>query len=64
MYLFFSVVNTIHRNPRDGLSLISMANTSSHHMSSLNSAHLPDGGSYFVTGMKIYHLMIVYFTID
>ena len=60
--LFFSVVTSVHLNPREtinGLSLISMANIGSHLMSTLNSSHLPNGtGSYFVSGMKISHLMI------
>jgi hypothetical protein len=52
----FSVVTTVHLNPREilnGLSDIPMTNTSSHLMSTLNPSHLTDGtGSYFVSGIK------------
>jgi len=50
-----TVVTTVHLNPREtlnGPSVIPMANTGSHLMSTLNPAHLTDGaGTYFVSGL-------------
>lgn len=52
-------MTAVHLNPREtlnGLSIIPMANTNSHLMSTLNPVHLPDGaGPYFVTGTKIFN---------
>ncbi|CAF0825078.1 unnamed protein product [Adineta ricciae] len=52
---FLSIVTIVHLNPREtlnDLSIISMTNTSSHIMATLNPAHISDGtGSYFVSGL-------------